>query len=93
MREKGSSVGTWDCDTGNRLSRSTSESVCDGSGAGDGNSLKPLTVAAAFESVRSVAGREAHGVDDLGVVCGEALEEVDGWLCEAAGHLPCDNHQ
>jgi hypothetical protein len=26
-------------------------------------------------------------------VCGEALEEVDGWLCEAAGHLPCDNHQ
>jgi len=78
---------TRDCDTGNCLGRSTPEFVCDGSGAGDGKSLKPLTVAAACESVRSVAGGEARGVDDLGVVCGEALEEVDGWMCEATGRL------
>jgi len=31
---------TRDCDTGNCLSRSTPESVCDSSGAGDGKSLK-----------------------------------------------------
>ena len=47
---------TRDYDTGNCLSRSTRESVCDSSGAGDGKSLKPMNVAAACENVRSAAG-------------------------------------
>jgi hypothetical protein len=42
LREEGSSIVTRDCDTGNCLSRSTPECVCDGSGTGDGKSLKPL---------------------------------------------------
>jgi len=48
--------------------RSAPESVCDGSGAGDGNGLEPLSVAAACESIWGVAGGNSHDVNVLGVV-------------------------
>jgi hypothetical protein len=47
---------------GNYLSR-TPESVRERSGAGDGNSLEPLNVAAAYVSLRIDAGGESHDVN------------------------------
>ena len=76
--EKGGSVVTRDCGVGMCLDQRAPESVCDGSGAGDGNGLEPLAVVAACESVRGVAGGRSRDVNVLGVVLGEAHEEVNG---------------
>ena len=59
LGEKGGNVVTRDCSVGMGLGRyGAPESVCDGSGAGDGHGLK--AVAAACESI--VAGRQSHDV-------------------------------
>ena len=62
------------------MSRTTPESVYKSSGAGDGKSMKPLTVAAACESVRSVAGGESPGVNVVGAVIGWAKFWPNCWF-------------